>query len=166
MSDVLPEPGSVEPPKDAAASAAADAPPSAKPRATKERTPTTRATSLEKRLTELYVSLGTLVIVADPVCGTAVIQQAPETAAALDTLAKENPKVKRALEKMLAGGAWGSVVMAHFPIITTILAHHNMLPAQVAESLGIEPKAKPTLRSVDPDSNGETASVGERTSTS
>lgn len=160
MSDQgLPEPGAVDPPKDTppeAPSAAKDVPPK---RDRSKATTTTRASSLEKRLTEMYVSIGTMVVVADLTCGTAIITSAPDTAAALDALAKENPKVKRALEKMLAGGAWGGVLMAHAPIITTVLAHHNMLPAQVAESMGVTPKVKPTLHAVEQE-NGQR--VGSR----
>ncbi len=143
----LPEPGSTEAPKDELPKP--DSPPR-KAVTSKPATPTARASSLEKRLTEMYVSIGTMILVADPVCGLAVVQAAPDTAAALDTLAKENRAVKRALEKMLQGGAWGGVLMAHFPIVTTVLAHHNMLPAQAAEMLHVTPKAKakPTLRTV------------------
>lgn len=153
LRESLPEPGNVDPPTEDAA----PKPPTAK----KERKPatTTRTTSLEKRLTEMYVSIGTMVIVADPTCGLAVVQAAPEIGAALDNLAKENKSVRKALEKMLQGGAWGGVIMAHFPIITTVLAHHGLLPEQVASVIGVEPKnAKPTLSTV-PTKDGD--SVGD-----
>jgi len=158
----LPIPGSEEAPKDRPADA--PPPPDAPPKREKrERAiPAPRTTSLEKRLTELYVSLGSLVVVADPTCGQAVIAAAPETAAALEALAKENPKVRKALEKMLAGGAWGGVLMAHFPIVVTVLAHHNMLPSTTAAVLGVTPKAKPTLRTV-PDPSEDESSVGSGT---
>ena len=167
MSEQLPEPGSVEPPKEAVASAAGDAKPGKTRRPYGVEIPAppgSRSSSLEKKLTDLYITLGTGIVMFDSTCGTTIIAQAPETAAALDTLAKENPKVKRALERLVAGGAWGAVVTAHFPILATLAAHHNMLPAFVAEQLGITPKAKPTLR-VDPESNGETSGVGERAAT-
>lgn len=86
---------------------------------------------LVRPLTDLYETIGGMVCLADQVCGTAIIQSAPEAAKSLDELARVNPKVRKALIKMVSGGVTGKVVIAHLPIFMAVMAHHfpKALPA-------------------------------------
>lgn len=99
-----------------------------------------RRASLEKRLSDMLVSMGTAVAMADQTCGLSIVAQGPEVASALDALARDNTSVRRGLEKLLTGGAWGGVFLAVSPVLSTVLAHHRVLPEQYARLLGIEPK--------------------------
>ena len=89
----------------------------AKPRAT-------RAPKFEKSLTEFYTTIGTAVMLINESDGAAIISNAENCAQALDKLAAENPKVRRALQKMLTGSAVGGVVIAHAPIVLALAANH------------------------------------------
>ncbi|MGW1743871.1 hypothetical protein ACWCPQ_34320 [Nocardia sp. NPDC001965] len=73
-----------------------------------------------KQLTEMYVMAGTGLFMVDPQIGSVVIGQAETCAASLDALAKKDPRVKRALESMLATGAWSGVIAAHLPIVVAV----------------------------------------------
>jgi hypothetical protein len=61
--------------------------------------------------------------------GSAILAGAPALASALDDLAKENPRVRKVLEGMLATGAWSGVAIAAANIALPILANHDMMPA-------------------------------------
>jgi hypothetical protein len=60
----------------------------------------------------------------DQPCGTVIINSAEDCARSLDSLARENPKVRRALMAMVETSVWGQVIAAHLPIITAIAMHH------------------------------------------
>lgn len=90
-------------------------------------------------LTELYVGIGTMLMMADPVCARAIIEAAPECAKSLDELAYQNDAVRRALISLTQTSAVGMVLFAHMPIIMAVTFHHvpkaraafgNLAPAQ------------------------------------
>lgn len=83
-----------------------------------------KAGVLVRPLTDIYETIGGFVLLADPVCGQAIIASASDAAKALDELARVNPKVRKVLMKMVSGGVTGKVVMAHLPIIMAVTAHH------------------------------------------
>lgn len=87
---------------------------------------------LAPRLNDMFVSLGTVWFALDQTCGMAVINQAAALAESLENVAKQNASVARALERLLATGAWGAVLAAAAPIIITVMSHHGILPANVA----------------------------------
>jgi hypothetical protein len=79
---------------------------------------------------KLYRRAGKIVRAMDDDIGTAIIESARNSAddgtddsvgAAWDELAKTNPRIRRFLIKIIAGGAWGSLVMAHAPIAMAIM---------------------------------------------
>lgn len=82
------------------------------------------ARSLESRIDGFIGGIGALAYPFDPICGGAVLEQSGELAAALDALARENPRVKQTLERVLTGGAWSGVVLAAAPIALAIAGHH------------------------------------------
>jgi len=94
---------------------------------------------LQPRIETLYVSLGMMIVPIDQTCGMATAQNAPSIAAAWSNLADQNPRVKQALERILSGGAWGEVFMAHMPLLMVVLTHHKMLPPQM-QNITVEQK--------------------------
>ena len=69
--------------------------------------------------------------------------------AALDALARENPKVKQTLERMLTGGAWSGVVLAAAPIAFAVAGHH-ILPLFGKAPLAQVPVPPQGAEAVDP----------------
>lgn len=80
--------------------------------------------SLEARIDGFIGGIGALTYPFDQICGGAILEQSHELAAALDALARENPKVKQTLERMLTGGAWSGVILAAAPIALAVAGHH------------------------------------------
>lgn len=91
-----------------------------------------RKGSLEQRLAATIGLVGTVVYALDAFDGTQILVRGDQLAKALDHLAAENPAVRRVLEAMMAGGAWGEVVMVLAPMAVAILAHHKVIPEQYA----------------------------------
>lgn len=117
-----------------------------------------RKASLETRLTGTLVTLGTMVAAAGSMSspavqldGVAICQHAPQIAAALDKVAKDDPRVAQALERMLTAGVWSGLIAAMLPLVLAIAANHGALPPQVAGLLGVQtpdPEAAPAAGSV------------------
>ena len=72
-------------------------------------------------MTKLYKRAGRLVKAMDKDIGVAIIESAEDCGEAWDELARTNPRIRRTLMKMISGGAWGSVIMAHLPILLAII---------------------------------------------
>lgn len=72
-------------------------------------------------MTKLYKRAGRVVKAMDKDIGTAIIECAEDCGEAWDELARTNPRIRRTLMKMISGGAWGSVIMAHLPIVLAII---------------------------------------------
>lgn len=80
---------------------------------------------------KLYRKAGKIVRAMDHDIGTAIIESAKNTAdpgepddsvgAAWEELAKTNPRIRKALLKVISGGAWGELIMAHAPIAMAIM---------------------------------------------
>lgn len=96
--------------------------------------PKPREGALVKPLTELYVTIGITTMAFDPVCGQAIVANAEACAKSLDTLARENPAVRRAILALVQTSAWGGVVAAHLPLLLMVAMHHG--PKNMQESLG------------------------------
>lgn len=94
------------------------------PRQPKAIPPKPRPGALVKGFTEFYTAAGTMLLPFDQPCGMVIINSAEDCARSLDTLARDNPKVRRILMAMLETSAWGAVIAAHLPIITAVAMHH------------------------------------------
>lgn len=79
-----------------------------------------RNTQLKRSLADLYVFAGTTTFMFDQQIGGLIIQQADTCAESLDELARTNPAVKRALEKLLETSVYGAVLAAHAPIVIAV----------------------------------------------
>lgn len=105
--------------------------------------PKPREGQLVKPLTELYVSIGAVLAPVDPVCSVAFMTNAEECAKRLETLARENEAVRRAILALTQTSAWGGVLIAHLPILMVVLMHHG--PDSVRE------KAAPMAMMLNPE---------------
>lgn len=132
---------------DAAGKSTDEKPKASKSKSTKGAKATPRRAGLETRLSGAIASLGTAVAVSGLAVGSpaiqndgaAVIQHGPGLATALDRLAKDDPRVASALERMLTAGAWSGVLAAAAPILVSVAANHNMIPAQLAHMVAGDP---------------------------
>lgn len=70
--------------------------------------------------------------------GAVVLDRAEPLAEALDALAKENPRVRKTLEMVLASSAWSGVAVASAGIVIPILANHGIIPRSAAMAVGVE----------------------------
>lgn len=102
-----------------------------------------RRAPLETRLCGSLTTIGTLVAAAGSVSspavgadGVAIITHAPDIAAALDKVAKDDPRVAAALERMLTAGVWSGLVAAMLPLVLAIASNHGAIPPHIAAFLG------------------------------
>lgn len=96
--------------------------------------PKPRPGALVKPLEQFYASIGVTVSAFDPACGLVLMDNARPCAEALDTLARENEAVRRAILMLTQTSAWGGVMIAHLPILVMIATHHG--PREIGERTG------------------------------
>ena len=94
------------------------------PKETKPAPPKRRG-QFKQPLTQMYAGIGTFLAIQDPVCGKAVLESAEKCAETLDDWAYQNPAVRRALASLTETSAVTAVIMAHAPIVMTVLMHHS-----------------------------------------
>jgi hypothetical protein len=87
--------------------------------------PKYRPSPLKNKLEQFYASIGVVVCIRDTYCGSQIINSAPDTAIAMDKLAREHPQVKRILEQLVATSTIIEVITAHTPILLAIAMHHG-----------------------------------------
>lgn len=110
---------------------------------------------LVKPLSELYTSVGTLVLPFNQPVGTAFIQNAQACAEALDSAARQDPRIRKMLLALVATSVWGQLVAAHMPILMAMAV--TMVPS-VRDSVAniTRPPGKP------PDEESETVNPYSR----
>ncbi len=116
-----------------------------------DREPPKRTPGRKKNLTEPLANqitwLGTGVTFVRPITGIAIIDKADDVAAALNDLAKANPRLYAVLEKMVSGNEWGKLVTACMPIAAAAFVeaqpNAGMLTMQAANIMerGLSEKA-------------------------
>lgn len=85
--------------------------------------------NLETRLEEFFGGVAVAIAATgDPVCSRHVARQAKPLASAWNNLARENPRVRKIIERALSGGAWGEVILVTSATVIPIAAHHGLLP--------------------------------------
>ncbi len=77
-----------------------------------------------------------------PTCGSVLVEQADDIATNLNLLAQTDPNVYRWLDRMMAGGGWGGVVLATWPVAQAVLQSHVM-PAVTRRRELAEVEAEP-----------------------
>jgi hypothetical protein len=89
-----------------------------------------RAGVITKGVNRLYRRAGRIVRAMDPDIGTAIIESTRSTdedggddsvGAAWEELARANPRIRGMLLRLIAGGAWGQLLMAHAPILLAVI---------------------------------------------
>jgi hypothetical protein len=86
----------------------------------------TASVKLEEKLEELFSALALpFMLAGDKHCADIIAQGAPKMASAWVTLADENPGVKRVLNKLTEGSAWGGVILSTAAVAVPIAAHHG-----------------------------------------
>lgn len=105
--------------------------------------------SIEEGLSTQLTMLGTIVSVANAYDGRVILEGTPKLASSLADLCDKNPKVKRNIERMLAGGTYGEVIIAAALIAVPIMANHDLMPPQIKAMYG----------QAIPDKDNETAEV-------
>lgn len=88
------------------------------------KTPAYRQGVIAKGFTKIYGTVGLAVFAFDQHCGQAILESAEGMANSLDTLAKDNPAVRRVLSRMITTSAWSEVIVAHAPLVMAIAGHH------------------------------------------
>ncbi len=90
--------------------------------------PSYRQGVIAKGMNSLYAKTGRIIRAMDYDIGTAVIaatrKESPDDVTvgeAWDELARTNPRIRRALLKLITGGAWTQLFMAHAPIFLAII---------------------------------------------
>jgi len=91
---------------------------------------------IEDSLNEQFTLIGTVVFAFNEYDGTVIVEGSPRLAKALANLAEKNPKVKRNLERMLAGGSYGEVILAAGLIAIPIMANHELMPEGIKALYG------------------------------
>jgi hypothetical protein len=105
---------------------------------------------IEESLATQFTMIGTAVYAFNSYDGTVILQGTPKLSAALANLCEKNPKVKKNIERMLAGGAYGEVIVAAAFIAIPIMANHGMMPPGIAALYG---KAIPSEEEVEAKAN-------------
>lgn len=90
--------------------------------------PPFRAGPIAKGMNGLYAKAGKIIRVMDPEVGSAIISATRKVSdddvtvgEAWEEIAKVNPRVRAALLKLITGGAWSQLLMAHAPIFMAVL---------------------------------------------
>lgn len=99
---------------------------------------------LQPRLEKMFAGMGLMLAPIDSVCGMQIVQSSGPLSEAFENLANQNPRVRKVLERLLSGGAWGEVFVASMPIIVTVLSHHKILPPAVTDMFAGSPEPEPS----------------------
>lgn len=99
-----------------------------KPTAEEVNAPAFRAGPIAKGMNRLYLKTGKIVRAFDPEVGNAMIEATKKeteddvtVGEAWEEVARVNPRVRKFLLKLISGGAWGQLAMAHMPILLAVL---------------------------------------------
>lgn len=92
--------------------------------------------SIEEGLNQQFTLVGTVIFAMNEYDGKTILQGSPQLAKSLASLCDKNPKVKRNIERMLAGGTYGEVIIAASMIAVPIMANHNLMPPAIKQMYG------------------------------
>lgn len=100
--------------------------------------PSVNLTELSKRVKQLYALPAIPMALRCPECAAHYAANCEEAADALLDLARTNKRVRRTLELLVQGGAYGELAITHGTLLVPILLHHDLirLPAMVQGLFG------------------------------
>lgn len=87
-----------------------------------------QAPKLAKALHTQISSVALIVAMVNQADGVAILNGSERLATSLAQVADTNPKVRKALEAAVSGGAWGGVIVAAVTIAVPILVNHGLVP--------------------------------------
>jgi len=100
---------------------------------TPEAVPAFRAGPIAKGMNALYAKVGKIVRVMDSDVGAAIIattrkenEEDVTVGEAWEELAKVNPRIRAVLLRLITGGAYGQLFMAHLPILLAIMMKESI----------------------------------------
>lgn len=100
-----------------------------------EEVPAFRHGPIAKGMNKLYFKVGKIVRGFDPEVGQAMIDATKKESEddvtvgeAWEEIARTNPRIRKFLLKLISGGAWGQLFMAHAPILLAVI----MKPAVIS----------------------------------
>jgi hypothetical protein len=94
---------------------------SAEPGKADEPIPQHRPGVISKGMAKMYRRTGKIIKAMDRDIGVAVIECADDCGEAWEELARVNPRVRRFALKLISGGAYGQLLMAHAPIFMAVI---------------------------------------------
>ena len=100
-----------------------------KPKAEGKAAPTKprgRPRSLKDRIQEFIASIGMAVSIFNFQDGATILESSEELAESWANLAAQNAKVRENIERILTGGAWSAVIMAHGSVAVRIAQNHDL----------------------------------------
>jgi hypothetical protein len=109
--------------------------------------PRPRQPKLETQLEDFFGGIALMVAaMGDQVCAEIIATQAKPLADAYGNLARKNERVRRMLEMMMEGSAWGQVITVTAATVIPIAAHHDLYPKgfPLPFSFGIGPPPPPS----------------------
>lgn len=132
----------------------ADTPPR-KQRVTAKKAVPRRKGMFIQPLTQMYTTVGILLMPFDPVCSNAVLANAENCAKALDDLAYNNDAMRRVLYGLIQTSQWGLVIAAHAPILFAVAMHHvpAMQRSMALMGEGMAERVEDMLKAETPEDN-------------
>lgn len=106
-----------------------------------------RQTELRSALEDFFGGIAVAIMfTGDEYCSSVMATQAEPLAEAWAELAKKNPRVKRIIEMMLQGSAWGQVITVTAATVIPMAAHHGLYPKgfPMPFSFGVGPPPPPS----------------------
>lgn len=106
-----------------------------------------RANELKSALEDFFGGISIAVMfTGDEYCASIIATQAEPLAEAWAELAKKNVRVRRMIEMLLQGSAWGQVITVTAATVIPIAAHHGLYPkgAPMPFTFGLGPPPPPS----------------------
>lgn len=88
--------------------------------------PAGRPVGMEKQLSEFFSTIGMVVSAFNANDGMIIASNADSLAKAWSDLAREDKRVKEAIEKMMKGSAWSGVIFATGSVAVAIAGNHGV----------------------------------------
>lgn len=111
-----------------------------------ERVRNTRALPHEIRLRETFAEAAALLKTVDGFSGTLLEAKGEELAYGYAKLAKEDPRVKRVLDRILEGSAWSAAMAPTISLVICIGWHYGMIPTKVGVPMVLANGMMPVTR--------------------
>lgn len=110
------------------------------PRVAKKKSGAGRPTAtqaLAKQLEIMIDGVATPLLIFDPPAALIIQDNSEKVATAWANLAAVNPKVKTAIEKLMAGTAYSEVTFATLGMMIPLLAHYGLFPQGLTNPLSV-----------------------------